>query len=74
MPELQSMVKGLWKGDVVTTTKNDCLAHRMSDFFKLTEEIKEDSAGLIVLAVQSTPLTPHHLKTSYDDCWQHRRV
>ena len=62
------MVKGLWKGDVVTTTKNDCLAHRMSDFFKLTEEIKEDSAGLIVLAVQSTPLTPHHLKTSYDDC------
>ena len=48
-PELQSMVKGLRKGDVVTTTKNDCLAHRMSDFFKFTEEIKEDSAGLIVL-------------------------
>ena len=69
MPELQSMVKGLRKGYVVTTTKNDCLAHRMSDFFKLTEEIKEDSAGLIVLAVQSIPLTPHHLKTSYDDCW-----
>ena len=49
MPELQSMVKGLWKGDVVTTTKNDCLAHRMSDFLKLSQEIKEDSAGLIVL-------------------------
>ena len=32
------MVKGLRKGDVVTTTKNDCLARSMSDFFKLTEK------------------------------------
>ena len=67
MPELQSMVKGLWKGDVVTTTKNDCLAHRMSDFFKLTEEIKEDSAGLIVLKVQSHTPDSSPLK---DLLWQ----
>jgi len=62
------MVKGLWKVDVVTTTKNDCLARRMSDIFKLTEEIKEDSAGLIVLGAIAQPLTAHHLKTSYGNC------
>ena len=49
MPELQSMVKGLWKCDVVTTTKNDRLARRMSDIFNLTKEIKEASAGLVCL-------------------------
>ena len=59
-PELQRMVKGLRKGDVVTTTQNDRLARRMSDFFNLTEEIKEASAGLVSLdgAIDTSDSTP----------------
>lgn len=66
-PELQSMVKGLRKGDVVTTTKNDRLARRMSDFFNLTEEINEASAGLVSLdgAIDTSVSTPRK-----DILWQ----
>ena len=61
-PELQRMVKGLRKGDVVTTTKNDRLARRMSDFFNLTEEIKEASAGLVSLDGAIDTSIPDHVK------------
>ena len=49
MSELQSMIKALRKGDVITITKIDRLARSMSDFFKLTEEIKETGTGLVSL-------------------------
>ena len=52
------MIKALRKGDVVTTTKIDRLARSMSDFFKLTEEIKE--AGLVSLdgAIDTSDSSP----------------
>ena len=59
-PELQSMIKALRKGDVVTITKIDRLARSMSDFFKLTEEIKEAGAGLVSLdgAIDTSDSSP----------------
>jgi DNA invertase Pin-like site-specific DNA recombinase len=74
-PELQSMVKGLRKGDVVTTTKNDRLARRMSDFLNLTEEIKEASANLVSLdwAIDTSDPTPRKVPLMAT-AGQHRRV
>jgi DNA invertase Pin-like site-specific DNA recombinase len=59
-PELKSMIKALRKGDVVTITKIDRLARSMSDFFKLTEEIKESGAGLVSLdgAIDTSDSSP----------------
>ena len=74
-PELQRMVKGLRKGDVVTTTKHDRLARRMSDFFNLTEEIKEASAGLVSLdgAIDTSYPRPRKVPLMAT-AGQHRRV
>ena len=58
--ELQSMIKALRKGDVITITKIDRLARSMSDFFKLAEEIKETGAGLVSLdgAIDTSDSSP----------------
>ena len=68
-PELQSMIKALRKGDVITITKNDRLARSIGDFFKLTEEIKETGAGLVSLDTeQSTPPTRRLAKSYFGSC------
>ena len=58
-PELNAMLKSLRPSDTVYICKLDCLARSMSDFFRITDEIKEAQADIVSLDQAVDTSTPH---------------
>ncbi len=58
-PELKAMLKSLRNGDCVKICKLDRLARSMSDFYKITDAIKEAGADIVSLDSAIDSSTPH---------------